>query len=847
MLYLEMINSKKLLFVIFKLSGKQNKGFSIYFNNIRDRYEIKHNSDKRYHSSPGQVHNWLHSKTPETIRDTNFSREMARFIFNDIYGTYTNNQTVLELLLVTLEEMGYDISRWQQQFQNCNDVSDYDNLWDNFIDRLIGWAFTTPKTKKTDYETKDVQQFKVKVEKRAAIDMPQYLTDIKYISKSALCFRDDILANLHTNLLPDNRQMSKTNIVLHGLGGIGKSSIAQRFLAEAIDSKLYDSYGWIDYNISIKESILNHNVFHLYETEYDLEKRWKLILSFFQTTSSRILLFIDNVDRNVENGQNPTTDSDLQFLVDCPAVNLVLTSRLRFPVTPRAIVPLEVPPLDEEQCYKLFLHYWTQIPNYNDELHIRKIIREFVHYHTLAIKLIALGSRGYNMNVMIQTIEKCGFHFKYLEDGSENSAAKALLLLFNTKSRSDKQNWLLWHFSLLPQTSLSLQECKELFGFERAELLNLSDEGWLTNENGFSMHPLIKQAMSMTYEKEGHYSLQGSLTPRIIRLVTTEQLITAGDTQQVVLRKLSLADSFSENYIFEPDIKTIFFYNLALMEFKRARKRLSAIRHLNVAKDACTLFLKNGDNYKAELASILYELGYIESTTHKYRSICKNELRAALEFWLSEPDKFQFKIAKAKSHLGYVLSDNSCDYEEARLLLLDAEKILDDYRNKNNYFDETEPTWLAYERSSVLDNLGMLLWKIGGADNLRKAKDSLMEAFAIRENLKSDTDIAWTAFNIGKLLSENEAELAQAEYFLSYSLKIRRKQDTEFPNMYTTNVVFTLVTLAKVLLKMNKKEKAKEYLTEAITLKNSIDEEHTGFFSDEIKQDIMQLQNSVLG
>ena len=60
--------------------------------------------------------------------------------------------------------------------------------------------------------------------------------------------------------------------------------------------------------------------------------------------------------------------------------------------------------------------------------------------------------------------------------------------------------------------------------------------------------------------------------------------------------------------------------------------------------------------------------------------------------------------------------------------------------------------------------------------------------------------------------------------------------------MYTTNVVFTLVALAK-LLRVNP-EKAAEVCTltsEALQLREKIDSEHTGFFSQEIEKDIISL------
>jgi hypothetical protein len=57
--------------------------------------------------------------------------------------------------------------------------------------------------------------------------------------------------------------------------------------------------------------------------------------------------------------------------------------------------------------------------------------------------------------------------------------------------------------------------------------------------------------------------------------------------------------------------------------------------------------------------------------------------------------------------------------------------------------------------------------------------------------------------------------------------------------MYTTNIVFTLVSLAKIVAANTERiDEVKQLFNEAITLKSDIDSDHIGFFSDDIERDI---------
>lgn len=159
-------------------------------------------------------------------------------------------------------------------------------------------------------------------------------------------------------------------------------------------------------------------------------------------------------------------------------------------------------------------------------------------------------------------------------------------------------------------------------------------------------------------------------------------------------------------------------------------------------------------------------------------------------------------------------------------------------------FLESDPTKInlsAY--ATTCDNLGYLLYK--SSDEINESRKLLEEALLIREKLYESseryaTDVAWTSFNLGQLLSKKLQYYAEA-YFRK-ALNIRRKLEKLHPQMYTTNIIFTLVSLAKIIsVNTDRYKEVQQLINEAVALKAGIDLDNIGFFSDKIEADIKTL------
>lgn len=663
---------------------------------------------------------------------------------------------------------------------------------------------------------------------------------VPYADERTVIHRDHELCKIESIL-----KEKKTALLLNGFGGLGKSSLARVLYAKSV--KWFDCFGWVEYHKNLKNSLLAS--LDLYDEIEDQEKRWKEISTCLKNDLSSKIIFIDNVDYDEKQGQDPKYDLVLQDITCWTNMTVVLTSRMN------ELHGYQVYPIGYignvnhiEPCIDLFYFYYdkSELGKNSEERKQRIAVDKlvlFAGFHTYAIELLARSAMYEDdLSTYVEKIDKLGFRFPSLKistcySGNSATAAKQLRILFDMQSRPSKQRQILWDFSVLPEgTSLSRDEVKGLLLYSENDLHRLCQEGWLifAGGQGFHIHPLVREAILLGLKKgKAPYRTMSHLRT----LLYDNTLISEDDTHASILRKLHMIE-VAENYIpfKSKEESSNFYYCLGVMEFKAAHKRLTSIAYLEKALQRCSSL--------SFTANIQYQLGYVKSTTHKYRDIAKNDLQAALDIWETLND-CENQIAMAHDHLGYILMDSESTYSSSKEHLTKAM-----YMRKS--FVESNPTETNLsEYSTTCDNLGYLFYKSG--EKIDKSRELLEEALSIREKLYDSseryaTDVAWTAHNLGQLLSKNVKCYGEAEIYFRKALDIRRKLEKLHPQMYTTNIVFTLVSLAKVIsINTKRYNEAQQLLDEAITLKSNIDLDYIGFFPDEVEKDIQTLSARLNG
>lgn len=674
-------------------------------------------------------------------------------------------------------------------------------------------------------------------------DLPHILTRsiVEFADSESVIHRKREITELEDVLIK-----GKSAILVSGFGGIGKTSLAQLLYSRL--APLYDSIGWVEYHVDLKESILS--AIELENNITDAEMRWARVSYRLKNDRSRKLLFINNVDKDTGQHQDPTKDKFLTEIAGWPDLTVVLTSRIKELRGYRTYsINALGTPLCPEPCVDLFYFYYDEeykkTPTERSDLETVEKLVKIANYHTYTIELLARSAvYENNLSDYLEKIQQIGFQFPNLSiatshDNKSATAAGQLKLLFNLHTRGKYEQQILWDFSVLPEgIMLSPAEALQLLSYEPNDLVDLCRDSWLLHKKGqgFFIHPLVKEIM--------HFDLRNGKAPigtsdNLIKLVKHETLISSEDSQVVVYRKLGIIEAACQYMDFERhEDAADFYYKLAFQEYSFARKRLTSISYLQQALKE-NESLDNTPENKFRTAKIRYLLGYYKSTTQKYRHMAKDDLQIALDIW--EPLKCKKEAAMAHDHLGYVLSDNREDWGEAKRHLEIALSIrcdlLHDDASQNNFRDY----------ATTCDNLGYLLSL--SDDDYNRASKLLMDAFTIRNNIYLKTgnfgsEVAWTSYNLGMHYSKSNLLWDRAEEYFREAISIRRRLELKQPSVYSASIILSLVALAKLLLQTpGRLSEVKDLVLEIEYLEPQVDAEHTGFFSEATKRDIEYLEN----
>jgi tetratricopeptide (TPR) repeat protein len=287
-----------------------------------------------------------------------------------------------------------------------------------------------------------------------------------------------------------DKMLTKSNsmLLINGIGGIGKSSLANHYLY--IREKKFDYYGFIDglgsfvseFRISLdlkseKEQELNQEVIH------------KL-----QKIEGKKLLVIDNVE-DIE--ANKKLIEMILSLVKYE-YKILFTSRRKI----KKVNSYHLGTLLFTDAQKLFLSYYP-----TDEIEKVDKIIGYLGLHTLFIKLVAetVENEGYCLDDILAKFENgelSKIEFIDEESGDEITFNHNLQELFSMQNLKDEYILLLKRLAVLPSVDIELNFLEEILGKERLKgrLNFLVGRGWLIeNEGSYKLHQIIKEFVLANY------------------------------------------------------------------------------------------------------------------------------------------------------------------------------------------------------------------------------------------------------------------------------------------------------------------------------------------------------------
>ena len=289
------------------------------------------------------------------------------------------------------------------------------------------------------------------------------------------------------NFTTQNVHMTeKKHVMLTGLGGIGKTKLAQMLFHNYRDQ--FEEVAWIKYKEDLRHSFSYH-----IEKYQNVNDPWEAMMNDLHNDGKKKLFVIDNVDDDAD--QCPENDKDLRDLTGWKDTTILLTSRLE---KLEHFVRYELKPLGKESCVSVFNHYYD---GSEPDLEMVGKIVELANYHTLTIELLAKGAKRENLKDYYNRLIDSGFKTVRREMITDHHKGNAtiehhLKVLFDMQKRSEKDRQILNAFAVLPvNCECSLEEIEQWFGFKNEDLDEVIKDGWLSfdeSKQTFYMHPLIR-------------------------------------------------------------------------------------------------------------------------------------------------------------------------------------------------------------------------------------------------------------------------------------------------------------------------------------------------------------------
>ena len=327
------------------------------------------------------------------------------------------------------------------------------------------------------------------------INRPILVTNDQVTVVNSLAYPDSDFVGRNDELEKLNSILSGCNnkVFLVGMGGLGKSQIAKKYLQEHINE--YKNIVWIPFEKNLACSIGNDNscpmtgisrIYYPNDTDEEYGLRKMDILK--RIADKNVLIIIDNFD--VED--DPYLE---RFLSG--SYSVIFTTRIQH--SGRNEIPIE-PINDETTLFELFFKDYKRAVTPQDRITIKRII-DYLEGHTLSVRLVA----GEMQNNRIRPEKMLGLLKKENADGrnintkvSERIVSR-IKSIFSLSVLSNDEKNLLMNLSLFPNSGIEVTKLYEWCGYEDYDIINgLISRSWIIYDDSRDvahLHPLIAELM----------------------------------------------------------------------------------------------------------------------------------------------------------------------------------------------------------------------------------------------------------------------------------------------------------------------------------------------------------------
>ncbi len=320
------------------------------------------------------------------------------------------------------------------------------------------------------------------------------------------------------------RKIAEANtdkILLHGIGGIGKTQLCRKLYSEYVEDykggNLFpiQHIGYLQYSDSMDGTVANAmDIPDTFAPSDRIAAAWTL-LKGYTNSHEKTLLIIDDINNFVKQDNSLSKLSELQCAVIVTSRNDKLVGIFH---------THHVDKMPVEECIAIFEQGYGKVSD--EQLpQLRTLIEERVCRHTLTVRLLGgiADNNGWNVTLLRDELEQHRFELTYLDDGNEMAnLIKEYEKLFKLSQFGDDETGklrlhILEAFSVFPYAGLPLTLCNQWLSEDtgQADLAihanALCGLSWLekTEDKKIAMHPVIAEVIRYTRKPvaAGHIGL----------------------------------------------------------------------------------------------------------------------------------------------------------------------------------------------------------------------------------------------------------------------------------------------------------------------------------------------------
>lgn len=644
-----------------KLTKEQRNNINNAFHLLREQISIstlerfiESITWKFEDKSPAESIQLITKEIHVLLSNEKFKNKPVNILFDvflsEIYRCSQNEETEKRILLSsTIDNL---LQKTEKDLDHIIDKKFTSLLGSSSFNGLYSMLEKMQQTQQLHQDKIESLEYKIEGKHKNEI-FPVELTSLPLTNILNIYGRDIEIEEINSILLENK------NILIHGVGGIGKSSVVELFTHNF--KAQYNHIVWLNVSDSFLNSIvfneeLSFNLGLQFSVNEDISFRFRTILKKLKEFEGKNLFVVNTFNEKFE---------IIHPLLSLKNWNIVVTSRFVFD----GISSYKIKKLTEENARKLYVQYNKKN---EDDKEVLKVFFEYIEYNTLFIKLIAktvnnsldLNTKKIVTYLKNQELDDTDLKID-IEIGNSNQRIQIYSFLdksFELANITNEEKNILHFLALLPSNETKISDLIAICGSDyekknKADITNyinnLHYKGWVERDgDNINIQKIVQETIIYRTRKKQNPFLENMFFISWLTARFSEGFIN-NPSQSIRFLKYgeSILQSIKERYrssIYQPllslENEVLLIYNLNIHD-------ANILARWKLLSERAEKQLKKG----TLLGTILNNYAH---------SLAKQELNdEALEYFKKSIELLKVEGEKGGSQLLHALNNISMIYE----------------------------------------------------------------------------------------------------------------------------------------------------------------------------------------